>query len=135
MRKYLFCMFLIGLLFCISGCGTLTESELMEYDSSGKMIRLQRNRESLIHSVMNSTKNKNVVYWESGWRATFSVNMATMEHPTPSFEVYAGKFNRGLISSLPAEKHLGDIANVIRSAKDELEVSRDGIRDHIPDVP
>lgn len=65
--------------------------------------------------------------WEDGWSAYVSASTGTTEDPTPHGKLFVGKVNKGVISILPSEQALPDVAGMIRATKSETSVSFDGV--------
>lgn len=121
--------FLIGslmLTILCAGCLAPTQTTVKEYDADGKLTKETITSESVVTSLVESTQNKTIVLWESGWAAYLSASTATMENPTPTVKMFAGKTDRGLISALKGQKFDG-MAEVINATKYDLSVSADGI--------
>ena len=120
---YLAGVLLIGLL--LSGCAA-TRSTITEYDASGNILKKTETSESVISSVVKSTKNKSVVIWEDGWAGYISISSGTTEDPTPHGKIFAGKVNKGAVSLLPNQSGLSGIAKIIQATKSDLSVGLDG---------
>ena len=112
-------------LFVLTGCAS-TQSTITEYDASGNILKKTETSESVISSVVKSTKNKSVVIWEDGWAGYISVSSGTMDDPTPHGKIFAGKVNKGAVSLLPNQSGLPGIAKIIQATKSDLSVSFDG---------
>lgn len=110
----------------LAGCQA-TRSVVREYDSKGNLIRITETGESVVKNITESTKNKTVIGWESGWAAYMSCSAATTENPTPTVKMFAGKTDKGAISALPDQQDWKGIADVIHATKYELNVSATGI--------
>jgi len=119
-------IFAFVLLFFVTGCQA-TKSVVTEYDSEGRVIKVTETGESVVKNITDSTKNKTVICWESGWAAYISGSTATQEDPTPTIKMFAGKTDKGAISALPTQQDWNGIANVINATKYELSVSTTGI--------
>ena len=112
-------------LFLLTGCAA-TRSTITEYDASGNILKKTETSESVISSVVKSTKNKSVVIWEDGWAGYISVSSGTMDDPTPHGRIFAGKINKGAVSLLPNQSGLPGIAKIIQATKSDLSVGLDG---------
>lgn len=126
MRKlfYIFAVAVIAALF--AGC-TSTRSTVTEYDAAGNIVKTTVSSESVISSVVDSTKNKTVVMWEDGWAAYVSVSSGTTEDPTPHGKIFAGKVNKGAISMLPGQQGLPGIARIVQATKSDLSADLGGV--------
>ena len=126
MNKKLFTLILPVLaMFVFTGCAS-TQSTITEYDASGNILKKTETSESVISSVVKSTKNKSVVIWEDGWAGYISISSGTTEDPTPHGKIFAGKVNKGAVSILPDQKNVAGIAKIIQATKSDLSVSFDG---------
>ena len=128
MNKKLFTLLLPLLavaLFVLTGCAA-TRSTITEYDASGNILKKTETSESVISSVVKSTKNKSVIIWEDGWAGYISVSSGTLDDPTPHGKIFAGKVNKGAVSLLPNQSGLSGIAKIIQATKSDLSVSFDG---------
>ena len=112
-------------LFMLTGCAS-TQSTITEYDASGNILKKTETSESVISSVVKSTKNKSVVIWEDGWAGYISVSSGTLDDPTPHGRIFAGKINKGAVSLLPNQSGLPGIARIIQATKSDLSVGLDG---------
>lgn len=126
MKTKLFTLILPVLaMFVFTGCAS-TQSTITEYDASGNILKKTETSESVISSVVKSTKNKSVIIWEDGWAGYISVSSGTMDDPTPHGKIFAGKVNKGAVSILPDQSGLPGIAKIIQATKSDLSVSFDG---------
>ena len=126
MNKKLFTLILPVLaMFVFTGCAS-TQSTITEFDASGNILKKTETSESVISSVVKSTKNKSVVIWEDGWAGYISVSSGTLDDPTPHGKIFAGKINKGAVSILPDQKNVVGIAKIIQATKSDLSVSFDG---------
>ena len=98
-----------------------------EYDSEGKIIRKTESKQPVSQILTESTKNKTVILWESGWTAGISCAVASSEDPTPHIRIYAGKADKGMISALPQQENWDGIAKTVLMTKQDLNVSLTGI--------
>lgn len=116
----------IGLLaLTATGC-TSTQSIIKEYDADGRLVKQTETSESVVSSLTKSTQNKTVIAWESGWSAYMSCSAATLETPTPTFKMGAGKIDSGVISALPETTWEG-LPEVIAATRQDLVINSDGI--------
>ena len=126
MKTKLFTLILPVLaMFVFTGCAS-TQSTITEYDASGNILKKTETSESVISSVVKSTKNKSVIMWEDGWAGYISISSGTTEDPTPHGKLFAGKVNKGAVSILPDQKNVVGIAKIIQATKSDLSVSFDG---------
>ena len=105
----------------LCGCAS-THSTVTEYDAAGNVTQITETSESVISSVVDSTRNKTVIAWSDGWAAYISVSSGTVDDPTPHGKIFAGQVNQGAISILPEQKNLTGIAQVIQSTKTDVAV-------------
>lgn len=124
MKKSFISIFSCLILCC--GCSS-TKAIITEYDSTGKIVKKTETSTSIVSEVVASTKGKTVIAWESGWAAYISVSTATQQDPTPTGKMFAGKTDKGLISTLPDQQNWEGIAAAINATKYELNVNASGI--------
>jgi hypothetical protein len=128
MRKQFFRFsFFFALSFFLTGCFSATKSTITEYREDGSIAKVTQSGESVIKTLTESTRKKTVIAWESGWLAYISVSAATLEDPTPTVKLFAGKSDKGAISALPNQKNWDGIAKTILATKQDLSVTADGI--------
>ena len=114
----------------LTGCFTGTTSTVTEYDiATGKITKVTNTGESVIKSVANSTKDKSVITWESGWLAYISASTSTVEDPTPTFKMGVGKTDKGAITIHQKHKDIASVLPaVIQATRDNLTVTPDGVQ-------
>ena len=111
----------------LSGCAG-SKSIIKEFDVEGNIIKETTTNTSVIEHVIEGTKNKNVIIWESGWMAYISCSTATLEDPTPTVKMFAGKADKGYISlHKDNQTDLNNVAEIINATKQDLQISKDGI--------
>ena len=120
------------LLFCslvlLTGCFTPTSATVTEYNADGKIWKVTQTGESVIKSITESTKDKTVITWESGWLAYISASTATAEEPTPTFKMGVGKTDKGAITLHKDHKELQTVLpGVIQATRENLTVSTTGL--------
>ena len=109
---------------CLSG----TSSVITEYDAAGNITKVTEHHESVIRSVTDSTRDKSVIVWESGWTAYLTATAATAEDPTPTLKLGAGKVNKGAITLHRDHKNVQTILpELIRATRDDLTVTASGV--------
>lgn len=118
---------LVALALLAGGCLSATRSTVTEYDQQGRAVRTVETTESVVTSLTKSTANKTVVAWESGWAACITASTATMQDPTPTVRLFAGKTDKGVISALPGQQDWTGIAQTVTATKYALEVSPNGV--------
>ena len=84
--------------FLLTGCLSPTANKVTEYDSAGNLVRVTETTESVVTSLMESTRDKTVIAWDNSFLAYLSASTATMEDPTPTLKMGIGKSDKGLIS-------------------------------------
>ena len=111
----------------LAGCMTST-STIEEFDAAGHVVKKTVTKESVVKSLTQSTKDKTVVAWESGWAAYLSASTATNDDPTPHVKIFAGKTDKGVISALPEQQDFAGIASVVQATKYDLAVTPEGVQ-------
>ena len=109
----------------LSGCST-TRSVVKEFDVAGNIVKETVTTDSVVKELTASTAGKTVIVWENGWAAYLSISTATIEDPTPTGKMFAGKTAKGLISALP-NQNWENLPEVIRATREDLNVSAQGI--------
>lgn len=126
MRKS-FIAVLLASLGVLPGCFSPGESTVLEYDSAGKVVKQTKTTEPLVKQLTESTKNKTVIAWESGWMGYISCALANTQDPTPHVKLFAGKADKGMISALPTQQNWSGIAETVLATKQDVNVSLTGI--------
>ena len=109
---------------CMVGGGTTT---VKEFDADGKLTKETVSKKPFVGYITDSTKDKTLVVWTSGWVGELSVALMTSEDPTPHFKIYAGKLDKGIISAKPDTKDWEGISKAILATKQDVNVSLSGI--------
>lgn len=117
--------FSLALVLLLTGC-TSTRSVITEFDSAGKVIKTTETQQSVISSVVESTKDKTVIIWEDGWAAYISCSSGTTEDPTPHGKIFCGQVNKGVISLHKDHQNIQGIAEVIKATKSDVTVNTQG---------
>ena len=120
-------MFAMLVMVVLSGC--VTHSILTTYDKDGKIATVTNASSDIVDKITQSTKDKTVIAWSSGWAGYLSVSMSTEEDPTPTGKIFAGKVDRGYMSIHKDQKDLNwdGIAKAISATSKSLGVSSPGI--------
>lgn len=110
----------------LAGCLSDSATIVSEFDADGHIVRRTETTESPMKSLTDSTKNKTVIVWRSGWTAGISVATYTAEDPSPHLKIWAGKADEGIISAQKDQVWL-DLAAVILATKQDITVTAEGI--------
>ena len=110
-----------------TGCFSPSNTIVTEYDAAGNMIRKTETQKSVIEALTESTKNKTVIAFESGWTAYLSISMATAEDPTPAGKIFAGKADKAVFSIMRDQQNWDGIAKAILATKQDITISATGI--------
>ncbi len=100
MRKLILFFIFSSLGVLLSACAS-TSSTILEYDASGNVVKRTETSESVIKTITDSTKGKTIIAWDNSWLAGLSVSTATIEDPTPTIKILAGRNDKGVINVLP----------------------------------
>lgn len=84
--------------FLLTGCLSPTANKVTEYDSAGNIVKVTETTESVITSLMESTRDKTLIAWDNSFLAYLSASAATVEDPTPTLKMGIGKSDKGLLS-------------------------------------
>lgn len=126
MKKTIIMIAFSAVMTVLSGCAS-TSSTVFEFDPDGKVVKETRTTESVMQTLINSTKNKSVVLWEDSLTAYMSVSGGTVDDPTPHGKIFAGKVNRGAVTLLPDQEDVANIAKVIHATKSDVELTFDKV--------
>lgn len=94
----------LGICFLVSGCltgTTETTTTITEFDTDGKVTKTtvtNASTESIVSSVMDSTKEKSLVVWDNSFKAYLSVSWGDTSTPTPHVDMGIGKNDKGYFS-------------------------------------
>lgn len=112
-----------------SGCGTT--SKIYTFDKDNKPILIEDVDTDIIGSIVQSTKNKSLVVWHTGWAFGLSASPGTLEDPTPTVKIICGKFNDGYIALLKdnAEFDWENLAKCIAATNSNIEAGATGIKE------
>lgn len=127
MCKKVIAFIALPVLLSITGCAS-TKSVISEFDQAGNIVKRTETTESVISTVMSSTKNKSVIIWEDGWAAYISGSTGTTEDPTPHGKLFCGKVNKGWISMQSDQQNIADIAKIIQATKNDVAVTFEGVK-------
>jgi len=109
-----------------SGCGTT--SKIYTFDKDNKPVLMEDINADIIGSIVQSTKNKSLVVWHTGWAFGLTASPGTLEDPTPNVKIICGKFNDGYIALLKdnATFDWEKLAKCISATNSNLAVSATG---------
>lgn len=125
MRKFFLSMVAVFSLF-LTACFAPTQTTISEYNADGKLVKTTVTSESVIKSVVESTKDKSLITWQSGWAAYMSASTATTEDPTPTIKMGAGKIDKGMITLHKDHKDL-NVPEIIKSTRSQLTLTTTGV--------
>ena len=110
----------------LSGCGTT--STVTTYDKDGKIQTIEYVDADIVGSIMQSTKDKSVFVWESGWLFYIKGSPGTYENPTPTLVLLGGKIDKGYASIHKDHLKLNfsGLAKVIEATNKTLTISPQG---------
>lgn len=110
-----------------SGCAS-SASTILEFDANGNVTKKTETSQSILETLVSSTKDKSVVLWEDSLTAYISVSGGTIDDPTPHGKIFAGKVNRGVITLHTDQKCVAHIAEAIQATKSDVAVNLDGVQ-------
>lgn len=110
----------------LAGCSS---TKIWTFDKDGKAVKYEEINTDIAGSIVQSTKEKTVIMWESGWAAYFTASPGTMEDPTPTVKGFGGKIDKGYIGVHKdhANANFEGMAKVIAATSKTLGVSAQGI--------
>ena len=111
----------------LAGCGTT--SNVTTYDKDGKITVVENVDADIIGSIVQSTKNKSLIVWHTGWAFGLSISPGTLEDPTPTAKIICGKFNDGYIAMLKDQQGFAwtDVAKAIAATNSNLSATEGGV--------
>ena len=110
----------------LAGC-TGTGTTITEYDSEGRVVKVTQTSESVVSSVVASTKDKIVAVYDNSFLAYVSASTATTEDPTPHVKFGIGQADKGMLT-MPKEcdqQYASKIIEAMRAG--EIGVSASGV--------
>ncbi len=110
----------------LTGC-TGTGTTITEYDSEGRVVKVTQTSESVVSSVVASTKDKIVAVYDNSFLAYVSASTATTEDPTPHVKFGIGQADKGMLT-MPKEcdqQYASKIIEAMRAG--EIGVSASGV--------
>ena len=111
----------------LTGCFAPTRSTMTEYDAEGRIIRRTESSESIVKTVVESTKDKSVVVWDNSWLAYLAVTTSTVEDPTPTMRMGVGRADKGA-ATIHKDHDLALLPEIITSARTgEIGVTGSGV--------
>ena len=110
----------------LTACFAPTQTTISQYDAQGKLVKTTVTSQSVIKSVVESTKDKSLITWQSGWAAYMSASTATTEDPMPTIKMGAGKIDKGMITLHKDHKDL-KVEQIIKATRSQLTVSSTGV--------
>lgn len=126
MNKNIFIFILCFAIAFATGC-TSTGTVITEFDANGKVVKETKTSQSVISSVVESTKDKTVVVWEDVWAGYISASAGTTKDPTPHLDLFIGKVNKGVITLHKDQQELEGISDIIYATRSELSANSTGI--------
>jgi hypothetical protein len=129
MKKAMILALLSLSLLIINGCGTT--SKIYTFDKDNKPILMEDVDSDIIGSIVQSTKNKSLVVWHTGWAFGLTASPGTMEDPTPTVKIICGKFNDGYIALLKDNAGFDweNLAKCIQATNSTLEAGATGVKE------
>lgn len=113
-------------LFTLTGCMSGTGTTIREYDTGGNMLKETVTTESVVQTVVNSTKEKIVFLNDQSWIGGIRLVPpgSSIENPMGTFEVLAGK--RDFIMMTAPQKPAADISKATAGYTSMIEAARSG---------
>lgn len=126
MRKAMLMVLTVAMVGFLTGCSSM---KMTTYDKDGKIVSIEEVSTDIAGSIVQSTKDKTVIMWESGWCAYFTASPGTMEDPTPTVKGFGGKVDKGYIGVYKdhANANFDGLAKVIAATSKTIGVSAQGI--------
>jgi len=126
--KIAFCVLAAGLLlFMLAGCFSSSEDRIREFDPSGNLIYEKICSESPVKSILNSTGDKTIIFWDNSWIAFVSASSFSLEDPAPVLKMGIGHADKGYISLL-GQHDFSRIPETVRAVReDTISLTASGI--------
>lgn len=120
-------MFVCVAVALLCGCGT-TSYKVTTMDDKGTTQTVEFVDADVVGSIMQSTQDKSVFIWESGWLFYIKGSPATYDNPTPTLVLLGGKLDKGYISIHKDHQkvNFSGLAKVIEATNKSLNVSASG---------
>ncbi|MEA4863396.1 MAG: hypothetical protein VB042_08825 [Victivallaceae bacterium] len=132
MKKFPIFLFVLLMLFALfgvmlTGC-TGTGSTVTEYDpATGAVVKVTQTSESVVSSVVASTKDKIVAVYDNSFLAYVSASTATTEDPTPHVKFGLGQADKGALT-MPKDCDVSVAPKIIEAMRaGEIGVSATGV--------
>lgn len=129
-------------IFALTGCLSPTQSTIREYDTAGQLVKETQTSESVVKTVIESTKDKLVMVNDQSWLGgvRFVPPGSSTENPMGTLEALVGK--KDFIMLTAPQEPVSDIAaatvgyeSMIRAARaGEISVGSSGISATTPEV-
>ena len=134
--KSAFCVLAAGLLlFMLAGCFSSSEDRIREFDPSGNLIYEKICSESPVKSILNSTGDKTIIFWDNSWIAFVSASSFSLEDPAPVLKMGIGHADKGYISLL-GQHDFSRIPETVRAVReDTISLTASGIEASTPGNP
>lgn len=128
--KFAIALLALTLAVFAAGCFAPTQSTVREFDlETGAVVRETVTSESVVKNITDATQNKSIVAFDDGWAAYISVTTATLENPTPTGKMFAGRTSHAYLSIHPQQQNVEGIAQIIQAIRSgSLSVSADGVQ-------
>lgn len=105
----------------LAGCVTETVT-IKELDKEGNVVKITTTKSSdVVDKIMNEMRNKDVIWYANGWRATIVATFTDSETYMPNVKLKAEKIDSGHLSlrpAMPAE----DVIKLYNIVKTEMTV-------------
>lgn len=128
--KRLFSFIVLAAFMMLLAVGCSTPTTVFEFDKAGKITKKTVTEKDAISKITESTKNKTIIAFSDGWVAYIQATIATVENPTPTGKMFAGKVMKCYMSILPDQQNIENIASIIQAMKSNLEVTGSGINNN-----
>lgn len=105
MKKIIIALTVIAAALLLPGCLAPTQSTIREYDAAGNVIKETVTSESIVKTVVESTKDKLVYLNDQSWLAGIRAIPpgSSAENPMGTLEILAGRSDKTMLT-MPMEK-------------------------------
>ena len=129
MKKFTFTLTVALLtLWCVTGCLSNTSSVIKEFDTSGKLVKETTTQESVVKTLIDSTKNKVVWASDQGWAAGiyFVPPASSAENPAGVLKIIAGKNDMTMLTAPVSPIPESAVVNAIGGFSSMIAAGRAG---------
>lgn len=121
------CLFFVFVIVLLTGCTSTTT--IKEFDLAGNLIKETVADETMTQTIVSSTQNKTIIFWQSGWFVKGKVVMNDVSSGTafPQFDFQGGKVDTGMALIHKDQQNLDKIPEMLKATRSNLSVTTSGV--------